>query len=210
MPVEKGASEPRIGVGDIRTEADKKADEARAPQPKNAKESKEAHDRANAVPVVEARYERGSADESVAPNRTQEVRKVSTPEPSPEDTPTTEVEFRKLHEKLNRPENRAGQGNGDHDQDLQGLRYSALREELNTINRVVAGIRQRVSRDPSDATFVGSNIPLQDELDFADAVEKAIGSLGKKLTASGSNWESAEDQHARINPQDRYDRNIVE
>lgn len=203
---------PRKNVGGIHNDAEKKAAASTEDQPKNPKEAKkvaeDADRMAGNVPVVESAYEQGSPTEDVPAGRTSERRPVTRPEPGPGQTPKTEVEMRKLHEQLNRPDAQSGQGPGDHDQEYQAYYFSDAETAIRAFEAALAAFDQSNRRDPADVTFNPANIPPQATVDAVEGVRDAVKAMRKAVTKG--NWVSPEEQHAKINPQDRYDRNIVE
>lgn len=199
-----------MGVGGIHNEAAKKAAGSTTDTPKTPaqakKQAEDADKQSGNVPVVEAQYERGSQDESVPASQTQETRKVTVPEPGPDSVFKTEVEARAYHKKL--AQSRDEKNPHKIHSTYEAKYFDFTNDALRRLQHEAAVLRQSVSQDVSDVTFVEGNITPQDLIDLADEVDAFVEKQYKKF--GKGNWESPEAQVARVNPQDRYDRNVVQ
>lgn len=211
MPVEpRLGGEPRTGVAGIHNEATKKATGSKTDIPTKPKDTKkqaeDAEKVAGTVPVVDSQYERGSEDESVPASGTQEKRKVTVPEKGSEGIFKTEVEQREAFKELSRTRN---ERNPDKINSVYDAKYFDLvNDALRRLQHEAAVLRQSVSVDIADPVFQDSNIAPQDYIDLADELDSFVEKQYKRF--GKGNWESPEAQVAKVNPKDRYDRNVVE
>ena len=207
MPVEKRlGGTPRKNVGGLHTDAEEAAAGRSVETPDNPKAAKAQARAANTInePARQAGTEPGDPEEAVPAGRANAKREITEPEPgAPGQTLATEVEQRKMLKRL--AESRRDRSHRKLDYERDAYQFSAVRAALMDIERTIDAYERSITRDPADATFVEDNLPPQQARDILERLRAALDGIDL-----GDDWEAPEAVAARVNPQDRYDRNTVE